>query len=45
MGKKVRALSNQILPNEEKSDIENYQNTQICYEKGDMREDSARRLP
>ena len=30
---KVIDLSNNRLPSKEKSDIETYQNTQICYEK------------
>ena len=34
-----------MLPNEEKSDIENYQNTQICNERANMGEVSARSLP
>ena len=29
----------QELTYEEKSDMETYQNAQICYERGDMRED------
>ncbi|WZZ89028.1 hypothetical protein YC2023_117607 [Brassica napus] len=42
--KKIRVLCNKKLPNEEKSDIETYQNAQICYEGGNMREDYVRRL-
>ena len=42
---KVRALSNKWLPNEEKSEMETYQNAQICYERGDKGEDSTIRLP
>lgn len=39
---KVRALSNHWLLNEEKSDNETYQNTQICYEGWEMGQDSVR---
>ena len=45
MEKKIRALINQRLTNEEESDTKTYQNTQIYYEKGVMGEDYARRLP
>ena len=41
--KTVRALSNQRLPYQKKSDVKTYQNTKICYERGNMKEDSARR--
>ena len=43
--KKVRVLSNRMLSNEEISDRETYQNTQICNDKGYMGENSARSLP
>ena len=39
----VRVLCNKRLPNGRKSDIEIYQNAQICYERGDMDKDSVRR--
>ena len=40
-----RALSNKRLPNGKKSEMKIYQNAQTCYERGDMKEDSVRRLP
>ncbi|WZZ20866.1 hypothetical protein YC2023_122253 [Brassica napus] len=43
--KTIRVLCNKKSPNEEKSDMETYQNAQICYEGENMREDSVRRLP
>ena len=37
--KKVRTLYYRKLPNEEKSDIKTYQNSQICYERETSSED------